>query len=141
MSHTNHDPQCHCMFRLFEVAGEIYVPNSPERAKQQQKLATPPPRFMPLTGMYTAMGGPPTVIVSDLLSDMIPAGYGGEVMLLPADTGQREIALSEEDVEEIADVLVPRRPPAHTVSFVPRTRPAPQPFPSARAAGYHRVVR
>jgi hypothetical protein len=127
------------MYRLFEVAGEIYVPDSPERQRQQRKLATPPPRFMPLTGMYTAMGGPPTVIVSDLLSDMLPSGFGAEVMLLPSDTAQREIALSEDDVEEIADVLVPRKP-ASAVSFVPQTR-TNRPFPPTRSAGYHRVVR
>jgi hypothetical protein len=143
MSHANHDPQCHCMFRLFEVAGEIYVPDSPEKQRQQQKLATPAPRFLPLTGMYMAMSGPPTVIVSDLLSDMLPSGHGAEVMLLPADTAQREIPLSDEDLEEIADVLVPRKlPPTAAVSFVPQGRPTrAQPQAQARVAGYHRVVR
>jgi hypothetical protein len=127
------------MFRLFEVAGEIYVPDSPEKKKQQQKLATPAPRFMPLTGMYTALGGPPTVIVSDLLSDMLPSGHGAEFMLLPADTAQREIPLSDEDLEEIADVLIPRRAgDSSAVSFVP---PTPGRLPQTRVAGYHRVVR
>ena len=62
------------------------------------------------------------MIVSELLADMLPAGYQGDVLLLGADTGQREIALSEADFEEIADILVPRDAEPGMRSFVEEAR-------------------
>ena len=105
---VNHDLDCPCMYRLSEVAGELHTRETPKR-----HASVPAPRAMPLTGVFTAMSRPSTVIVSDLLADVLPAGFAGDVMLLPSDTAQHEIPLSESDVEEIADILVPRE-----ISFV-----------------------
>jgi hypothetical protein len=104
MSHPEHNDQCRCMFRLFEVAGELHVRQDPDRPA----TPAPAPSGLPLTGFFMQASSPPTVIVSELLADMLPAGYQGEFMLLAGDTGQREIALSEADFEEVADILVPR---------------------------------
>jgi hypothetical protein len=118
MSHPEHTDQCRCMFRLFEVAGELHVRQDPD----QTTTPAPAPQALPLTGFFMQASSPPTVIVSELLSHMLPAGYQGDVLLLGADTGQREIALSEADFEEIADILVPRDAEPGMRSFVEDAR-------------------
>jgi hypothetical protein len=107
------------MYRLFEVAGELHVPESP------RNQGTPVPRAMPFTGFHMALRTPPTIIVSELLSDVLPHGYDGDVLLLGGETGQHpEIPLTEADIEEMADLLQPRNPasqPPGVLSFRPRT--------------------
>jgi hypothetical protein len=108
MLHPEHTDQCRCMFRLFEVAGELQVRPDARRSAEQTTTPTPAPKATPLTGFFMQASSPPTVIVSDLFADVLPAGYDGDVLLLGGDTGPREIALSEADFEEVADLLVPR---------------------------------
>jgi hypothetical protein len=107
MLHPEHTDQCRCMFRLFEVAGELQIRQDVQRDPDQTATPTPAPKAMPLTGFFMQASSPPTVIVSELLADVLP-GYEGDVLLLGGDTGPREIALTEADFEEVADILVPR---------------------------------
>ncbi len=106
MAHSNHDRPCRCLFRLFEVAGELNIPD--RRPEPLRASFTPSPEGLPFTGLHLAMSEPPTVIVSELLADARPAGYQGGMMLLDPGLSQPEIALQESDFEEIADLFGPR---------------------------------
>jgi hypothetical protein len=118
MAHPDHDHDhpCRCMFRLFEVAGELHVRQSPTSPK------TPTPQPLPFTGFHLRMTGPETVIISDLLADVLPAGYEGDLLLLDPESSA-EIPLDEGDFEEIADMFLSGDRPAGTAparSFVHR---------------------
>jgi hypothetical protein len=78
------------MFRLVEVAGELYVPPTPPARERNLGFKTPPAsaRPLPYTGLHMAVGHQPsTVIVSDLLSHVLPADFDAPVMLLSSTTG------------------------------------------------------
>jgi hypothetical protein len=95
------------MFRQVEVAGELYVPSEPRRSPAWAHAArptTPTPRALPYTGLHMAVGHPPTVIVSDLLSHMLPADLDAPVMLLGPTGDYPTITLSDADVEEVRDL-------------------------------------
>ena len=108
--------ECPCMFRLVEVAGELYVPSESPRTAASRlgaRATTPTPRALPYTGLHMAVGQQPsTVIISDLLSHMLPADLDAPVMLL-GSTGDYAsfasgdyptITLSDADVEEVRDL-------------------------------------
>ena len=56
MSHPKHTDQCRCMFRLFEVAGELL---RPRQEPDQTTTPTPAPQALPLTGFFMQASSPP----------------------------------------------------------------------------------
>jgi hypothetical protein len=118
------------MFRQVAVAGELYVPSESPRAAATRSGAranTPTPRALPYTGLHMAVGQQPsTVIISDLLSHVLPADLDAPVLLLGSTgdyatfvTGDHPtITLSDADVEEVRD-LEPQLDPEN------RGQPAP----------------
>jgi len=104
------------MYRQVAVAGELYLPPERERSTAYFKTpaASPRPLALPYTGLHMAVGYPSTVIVSDLLSHMLPADLEAPVMLLggtgdyPSAMGGTgdypTIVLSDADVEEVRDL-------------------------------------
>jgi hypothetical protein len=127
MSHDNHDEDCPCMYRQVAVAGELYVPARGERDALPQHAraagATPTPSALPYTGLHLAVGHPSSVIVSHLLSDVLPFDLDAPVMLLGSTSSDfpalspgdyPTINLTDVDFEEVAD-LTPTPKPERTV--------------------------
>src|SRR5262245_5727627 len=81
----NHDDDCPCLYRQVAVDGELYVPAPRARdaaPHARAARATPAPNALPYTGLHLAVGHPSTVIVSDLLADVLPSDLDAPVMLL-----------------------------------------------------------
>ena len=96
-----HDRNCPCLFRLVQVAGEFTVNDQPRR---KHSLLAPP---LPFTGFeMRALLPPSKIIVSELLLTGVLPGIDSDVLLLePEENGQDEISLTDQDVEEVADLL------------------------------------
>ncbi len=115
------------MYRQVAVAGELYVPPERQRtphsrapaAQISARAATPAPRALPYTGLHMAVGHPSTVIVSDLLSDLLPSHLDAPLMILGGTGDYPAITLTDADFEEVED-LTPQ-PAAETAATTPDT--------------------